>query len=156
VPYFAVPQGRVWNVLSTGLKRRTGLILLVVLLMLAQTTAGLLAPLLLKTLFDTAIPARVGRLIAGLLVGLVAAPTLALGLATLQEYLSIYLGILAGQMLHLDLFEYLVRASITNIERIKTGDIVYRMTRAAHHIGRTDCRFVDIFYSLYSPHLQRV
>ena len=128
-------QGRTFNIIVRELRKRVLMILLVVALMVVGTGVGLILPLLFKTLIDVAIPTKDGILVVWILVGMVVTPLLAIGLSALQDYLRAYMGEAVSQSLRKELFDHLIHARIIEIEKIKNGEIVHRITRECGRIG---------------------
>ena len=124
------------RVITSELRQSLPLVLLVALTTILQTLTGLISPYLIKILFDAAIPQRDMTLIAWLLAGMVGAPLVAVAISGLREWLSAALGSRVSGALMSDAFDYLIRARITYIERVKTGEIVYRLTRECGRIGQ--------------------
>lgn len=128
-------QGRTFNIIVQELRKRVLTILLVLALMGVGTVIGIIQPLLFKTLIDEAIPTKDGTLVAWLLVGMVVTPLFSIGLSALQGYLRAHIGEAVSQSLRKAMFDHLMHTRIAEMERIKTGEIVYRITRECGRIG---------------------
>lgn len=117
------------------LKKQFPRITLLVFLSLFGAGVGLVQPLLFKQLLDTAIPAADVRLIGLLLVGMVAVPILSAGFASANQYLRAYIGEGVAQRLRQDLFDHLLFVRLADLERFKTGELIYRLTRSCGLVG---------------------
>jgi len=128
-------RGRTFDIVLREIKRHISVILLTVTLMFVGTGVGIVQPLMFKRLIDVAIPAKDSATIIWLLVGMVVAPLLAVGISSTQEYMRAYIGEAISQALRKELFEHLLHVRIPEIEKFKTGEIVYRITRECGRIG---------------------
>ncbi|MHB0877974.1 MAG: ABC transporter ATP-binding protein [Anaerolineae bacterium] len=134
----AAPTGRegaARDILYGELRRSVPLVGLIALVVVALTGLTMLTPLLLQALFDRAIPARDWRGIGLILVGLVAAPLLVQLCGGLQQHLSQRLGLRVSGELRERVFNRVLHARITETDRLRTGEVVYRVTREAGKVG---------------------
>jgi ABC-type multidrug transport system fused ATPase/permease subunit len=122
-------------IVAAEVRRSLPLVALIALVVVALTGLIMVAPLLLRALFDRAIPGRDWRTIGLILAGLVAAPLLVQVCGGLQQHLSERLGLRVSAALRRRLFDGLLHARITEADRLRTGEVVYRLTREAGKVG---------------------
>jgi ABC-type multidrug transport system fused ATPase/permease subunit len=127
--------GTTTKVVFAELKRRRMAILLAIFFMLSGSAVTLIQPLFFKMLLDTAIPQKDVAMVAWLLVGMVVTPLAAIGIAYFQEYLRVYIGEHVSQALRKALFDHVIHVKIAEVERITSGEVIYRITRHAGRIG---------------------
>ena len=124
-----------FTLIKEELKKQIPRITLLVALSLIGTGIGLVQPLLYKMLLDTTIPAADVRLIGLLLVGMVTVPVLSAGFSSANHYPRVYIGEGVARRLRQDLFDHLLFVRLADLEKFKTGEHIYRLTRSCGLIG---------------------